>query len=241
MRFDMKPLRLSALTLGVLASGTVAASAALLDFTDPATFTTATASSATGMIDGIGFTITASEPALTYNLDTGPGAIGPLAGIGDGIGIGDDEVSNGQMLTIAFDQTVRVTGAYFLDLFRATEDPADSDGDSEAVYVFLGDPATYDSPDLDFRSFYPEEAYSFGAPGFASDTFSFDRNIFSFLPDNFDDDDFAGPESVNDFALAGLEIAPIVPTVPLPAASLLLGSALLGAGVALRRHKAARH
>lgn len=236
----MKPFSLSALTLGAIAAGTVTASAALLDFTDPTTLTTQTAALAAGTVEGVGFSITANEPALTYNYGSGPGPIGPLAGIGDGIGIGDDEVSDGQMLTIAFDQTVRVTGAYFLDLFRATEDPLDSDGDSEGVYVFLGDPATYDSPDLNFRSFYPEEAYSFGRPGYASDTFSFDQSIFSFLTDNFDDDDFAGPESVNDFALAGLEVSAIMAPVPLPATSLLLGTALVGAGAMLRRRRAAR-
>ena len=91
--------------------------------------------SVTGSIDGIGYMIAAS-PGQTVNFARGgPGATGILAGDNDGIGVRDDEIGGGEYVTITFDRNVKLTAAYFLDLFKSCDGSS-----SETAYVLPARP-----------------------------------------------------------------------------------------------------
>lgn len=216
MKFTMK--------MGAIAAAAtiaaVPASAALLDFTDPAAGVLVDASTYTGTISGLGFTVTSNPAGL--NLDQsfdGTGSISPLAGVNDGFGIGDDEATTGgdpfQVVTITFEDVVTITTAYFLDVFSAN--------DGESARILVGSTAT------DETVFTAEAPGVVGNGGFTSVSGTFTGTTFSF---------FAGPgqdDGSADISLAALEVN----VVPLPAGLLLLGTALGGLGIARRRKKSA--
>ena len=194
------------------------ASAAILDFTKDG--------SLTGTFRGIGYTVTGAPYAANQNQEFDGDAsdvLAPLALENDGIGIGagrgtsPDEIAFAELLTITFDSAVKLTGAYFLDLFEA------QGGDSEEVAIITGDGV---AGELTFDAFqvYPGTGYAEGT--FENALFG---TVFTFTaaPTN---DGVAEP----DYALAGLQIAPI----PLPAGALLLGTGLAAFGAAKRRKKA---
>jgi hypothetical protein len=152
---------------------------------------------------------------------------------GDGIGIGDDEVSwktSGfdELLEVQFDSAVTVTEISFLDLFNEGTGREIAfwyyNGDSSAI-SFLEAPLTNDS--------WPA-TNGFGATTGLSVT---DVTSITFLVD------CAGNNcAANDYALAGIKtVGPDsdVSEVPLPAAAWLFGSGLIGlAGIARRRKSA---
>ncbi|MBM9595575.1 VPLPA-CTERM sorting domain-containing protein [Roseitranquillus sediminis] len=188
------------------------ASAAILDFT--------AAGSLTGTFQGVGYTVTGSPRAANQrqNFDGDASLVlAPLALEKDGIGVGDDEISFGEIVTITFDRTVTIRDIYFLDLF---ESPSTRE---EEVAIVTGD----DVPGvLTFGAFerYPGTGYAEAslAGGLRGSVFTFTSS--------FTNDSVGRP----DYALAGLNLAPI----PLPAGGLLLVSGLALAGGIARRRKA---
>ena len=198
--------------------GATAANAALIDFTDYGDYviTPANVASGAGVGAGVTWTLTGSGPL--NNSEAGPGPIGPLAGQNDGIGIIDDEISSGkkgsETANLTFSQSVTVVGLYFLDLFRANKG---SVYEQAAVSVDGG-------PAILFKALVP---FSNGI-GYAAYT-GLSLTGTSFVFSELGNDNVG----VGDYALAGVEIAPI----PLPAGILLLGGALLGLGALGRRRK----
>ncbi|MEP2473676.1 MULTISPECIES: VPLPA-CTERM sorting domain-containing protein [Rhodobacterales] len=216
-----KVFNLIAASTLALGAGTVGASAALLDFTSTASYDVQSDALASGTINGIGWTLTPSGGDLTFTTP-GPGSIGDLVGDNDGIGVDDDEItlSPAESVTLTFDKAIRVTGLYFLDLFissdgAVTESAVVSSNGSAILELF----ATENEPGFGLGDFTE----------LAGDFVSFTGTSFTFTVGN--DNDNVGKA---DFALAGIEIAPI----PLPAGILLLGTALGGLGIARRRKKA---
>ncbi len=215
MNFKTRTLAAAA---AVALCGVSAANAALIDFTDKKVV----AGISGNMLTGPGWTLTGS-PA-TLNLVNGPqppGAIGPLKGQTDGIGIKDDEITYPrESLTLTFDNTVKLTGLYFLDLFF---------GAAGTEYAQL-------TVDGVFQGSGAAQQYNPGAgntnPGYAAFTgLSFIGKAFTFTvgPTN----DLFGNDKP-DYALAGVEVS----AVPLPAGALLLGTALAGVGFFRRRRAA---
>ena len=199
-------IRTSALAIAGFVAGTAAASAATIDFTDTATFSSRSAASATGSVGGLNFTLTGSSNRLTYQ--------------DDGVGLGDDEIGRSEYVTVTFDRTVRLTSVSFMDLFRS------GNGSSESASIYSGAPPTGTNY---LGSFDATELYRAGGAGAGTFAVNFTGTSFTF-------DAGAGNDGVGvgDFALAGLELDGLVP-VPLPAGALLLGTALFGFGVVRRK------
>lgn len=101
----------------------VAAQAAYIDFTDRSWQTAINAGSGTtATIDNV--TLAASTGYLTFNAYDNAGCIAGqpdngLACFGDGIGIRDDEITQGgfQQITVSFKEAVNITNIFLLDLF----------------------------------------------------------------------------------------------------------------------------
>ena len=199
-----------------------AAQAVTLDFTTLSTFDMRSSAQASGAAGaGNAFTVTGSGGKLTYNVSTGPGAVGGLAGETDGLGIRDDEVGAGEYITVTFDKAVRLTSASFLDMFFAPQAV-----DQESAWVYAGTPPEASGT---IAAVDASELFRPGGAGFQSVSFSAIGRVFSFDAGDGNDD-----QGIGDFALAGLTFEDIAP-VPLPAGGVLLGTALLGFGLARRR------
>ena len=86
----------------------------------------------TGSVDGIGFTLTSLGGVIEFEKDSGydgTSTNGCQSGTGDlecnktgggrsgdGVGIGNDEITEGQTLFLSFDKAVRINRLEFLDL-----------------------------------------------------------------------------------------------------------------------------
>lgn len=217
-------LKVSGIAAGILAGVAVPASAALLDFTnlsgDGSPYATMDGAMATGSIDGIGWTLTPGGGQLSFNGGAdAPGSVPPLAGEGDGIGVGNDEIGPGEWVTIAFDEAVHLTGVHLLDHFIAQ-----SGQDMEIAGAFMGMTPTGPAQQIAAQMTIGD-APTFGT-GYAFGETDLTGTSFSFALFGGNDD-----LGVGDFALAGLEVA----AVPVPAAGLMLVAALGGLGWARRR------
>lgn len=205
--------------LPALLLSTVSVAAATVDFTTNSLVSTATGFS--GSTGGLTYTLDGSPNAANKG-DSVPGsasdelAAAGLAGDFDGIGIVDDEVGQQEFLTLTFNKKVKLTAAYFLDLFISKDDASEF----ETARITDGDSLQ----DFDAYNVYPQNG-GFGA--FA--TVGLVGTTFLFFDSSGNDD-----IGVGDYALAGLDVAPI----PLPAGFLLLGTAVGGLGLARRRKKA---
>ena len=208
------------LIAGFIVAGMSAASASaatIIDFTDTGTWvdgsSTEVITGSTVSLSAVGGNITVNDGAIP-GIDTSPLT---LAKAGDGLGIGDDEITNpAQALTVSFSGPgLRVNGIAFLDLFIA------SDGSELEI-------ARVDFSDGSFLEF---DAVDAGNGGFGFFAFA-PREVTSLTVTALSSNDKrANP----DLALAAISVAPI----PLPAAGWLFVSALAGMGVLSRRRKAA--
>ncbi|MEM7709808.1 MAG: VPLPA-CTERM sorting domain-containing protein [Pseudomonadota bacterium] len=215
----MKTLKNFGLAAALTMGSTISAQAGLIDFTDPSAYSIGGASGSGTSDGGIDFSLSAVGGSFN-NSEAGPGPVGPLLGAVDGLGIGDDEITNGdQSVTVSFDETVTISSLFFLDLFGELFVDGTSD-EGVTVTTLEGDTSDFMAQTLN-----QDGTVGFGAftgLGLTSTSFT-----FAPMPSN---DAFGAP----DFALAGITVAPI----PLPAGILLLGGALAGLGFARRAKKA---
>jgi hypothetical protein len=239
----MRKIETLALAASLSVAGAFAANAALLDFTDLNTFTGSNAISAdeTGasgyLTSNVTWTLTPSTTPMRYNFAAGNGVFSGfddgfdgvakpdanLAFDGDGIGITNDEISNkGQeSLTLSFSKAVKITGFHFLDLFFGIPSDKTKVG-YESVTVF--DTVT-NAVIGTFVSNQALEENAIGGYRFAALGEAWVGKSLTFRTSGSRDD------SDIDFALAAVNVAP----VPVPAAGLLLLTAVGGLAAARRR------
>jgi len=229
-----RALALAAAVGAVAAAGS--AGAATLDFTDRGQWN-GSSGGATSSVDYGWFTAAiATDPVqsatFTENFD-GPQSSsycqangGPLACQSDGLGIVDDEISAGQSVTVTFSRALQVVGLHFLDLFTSSRGTEEAwltlNGNDSVIHTFLGTETLRASS------------------GIAGDTrpgrLPLRRGDFRGVTSmTFFGPSIVGDNGDNDYALAGIQVAPI----PLPAAGWLLLGALgaLGGVAAKRRRK----
>lgn len=202
--YSRKSFRLFWLMLLALMAFTTPAKAQLIDFTSLAWHnavnigggTTATLGGVTLTATGGTFTINNSSSEISGCAGGQPG--NGLSCAGDGIGINNDEITEGgqQGITITFDTVVDVNDILLLDLFGSEQ--------TGEIAIINGTP--YEPPPG--NGGFPG---GFFATGFAANGIT---EIF--LTGNLD--------YFSDYALAGIDVTP----VPLPAAMFLFASALLG-------------
>lgn len=210
----MKPLAMAA---GLFLGGSVAVSAAVLDFTDDDVMLSGTFQGANYVVTGL-----PDAPNRRQRFDGDASLVSANLDLeNDGIGITDDEVSYldtfSESITVTFDRDVTLIGVHFLDLF---EDPGD---DSEEVAILTVDGV---GVTLTFGALQPKTGNNPGYAFGSVDSITGREFIFTAGETN---DQFAEP----DYSLAALQIAPI----PVPAAGLLLLGGLGALGVAKRRKR----
>ena len=159
-------------------------------------------------VAGIGnLTLSSTGGDMTFNAGDNGGCIAGqgshgLACDGDGIGIGNDEITElgntraAQTITISFDNAVNITNLFLLDLFGSER--------SGEVAIIDGNPYQAPVGNLGIAGGFFATGYT--GLGITEIILSGNRDFFS------------------DYAVAGIEVSP----VPLPGAVFLFGSALLG-------------
>ena len=198
------------LLMGLLVAGMASmAQALLIDFTST-TWQNISGVTASRVIDGINVTLDTPTGNLTWNSEHGDisSSIG-LAGIGDGIGVSDDEISLNQALTVSFSHDIIINEIYFLDLFKSNSEY------EHAQYMLENDVWTNVDGTTNPYGFI---SITTGSTSFVS-WVQFETNDST---------------SISDFAVAGLDVSPI----PEPATMLLFGTGIAGlVGSRLRRKK----
>jgi len=235
----MNPLRSFLLPAGLLVGILCnSVSAAYLDFTDDSLSLSSITDGYSGSIDGVGFTLTSTNPAVV-KLDSDGGydgsssapcqAGGPLKCDKDGVGINNDEISglnesSGQILTLEFATAVSISSFDFLDLYR--NPGAGSQAREQArVTIDGGTPYTRDALGISGDGGYARlDLLAYGGPVLGKKI-----EFTAFQGTNLQDD------ADNDYALAALTVS----AVPVPAAVWLFGTALAGLIGFSKRRKAA--
>ena len=231
----MKSIKTFALAATVAMGSTVAAQAALVDFTNPSTYTLSGTTGSGTSVDGtLGFTLSSMGGGnITNNevADYEADRVSPLSGQVDGLGIespnSNDEITYPlEALTVTFDRAVTISRLYFLDLFGVRPGVAEDEDDESAVVTTDGGMS---------EEFFAQTLNQDGTVGFGDFMTNLTGTSFTFTA-GLQNDAFAFP----DFALAGFEVTEVpVSPVPVPAGILLLGGALGGLGLARRKNKAA--
>jgi hypothetical protein len=181
---------------------------------------------------GSGITLSSSGGNLTFNSSDGAAGCGntPNVGLGstgldctgDGISIGNDEITEGgdQILTVTFNNLVNIHEIHFLDLFA----PASEDPGEKAIIEWSGggsyEAHAIDGPFNDGGYWEVTEGPSVYDSGLAMSA------INSFTLTGFDD-------GFSDYALARIEYS----VVPIPATFWMFGTALIGFVAFSRRTK----
>ena len=200
--------RILTVAIGVAAAAT-AANAALLDFTD--TSGAGAPGTMSGDYEGTSYSLSASGP-IWFNPVQDGATCAVLACIGDGLGVGDDEVSapyfflTGDVLRIDFGTAIEIDGVYLLDLYSSYDGV-----ERELARV------TYNGGSVDI---FADPAETPGDSGFLAFLFT--------MPITTNYLEFTAPQHAltraelgrNDFAVAG------VLATPLPAALPLFGTGL---------------
>lgn len=230
----MKYLKTFAFSAVAALGTTVAAQAALIDFTDPSSYTLSGSTGSGTSLDGsISFTLSSVGGKLTNSevADYSQDRVAPLKGEVDGLGIGrglsaDEITFPNESLTISFDRAVRISRLFFLDLFGTIPGGMAMETDENVdVTSSTGQMANFRAQTLNQD----------GTVGFGDFATDLTGTSFTFVA-GAENDAFTFP----DFAMAGLDVSEIgVSEVPLPAGILLLGGALGGLGLARRKKKAA--
>jgi hypothetical protein len=195
---------------------TVAAAApkaATLDFTDP---DGAGGGAESGTFAGTTYELSATGGDITFNGAPVGSTCSVLVCGGDGLGVGDDEVSglgveSGETLTIEFGSELTIDTIYLLDLFTSV----DGTENEQAVILYDGGSVVVDAD--------PDETPN-GDSGFR--IFTFDNPVktgyLTFTA--YSGGDVNDQLGVNDYAVAGIS------AVPLPAALPLFLTMLAGMG-----------
>lgn len=210
MHVSAKLIRLFA-AMGCMTAVAATANAAILDFTD----TSGAGNGATsGNFAGTTYQLSTDDGTITFNgtQDGSTCDTAVLACTGDGVGIGDDEVSavavgDDQELTITFGNTLTLDAIYLLDLFTSTN----GNEYEQATVTYDGGTVVIDAD--------PDERPN-GDSGYRA--FKFTNPIMtSFLTFSAPTDgSFNDQLGVNDYAVAGIS------AVPLPAALPIFGTGL---------------
>ena len=228
----MKSIKTFALAATVAMGSTVAAQAALIDFTNPSTYTlTGSTGSGTSTDGTLAFTLSAVGGNITNSevADYDADRVSPLSGQVDGLGVGSglsaDEITFPlESLTVSFDRAVTISRLFFLDLFGTRPGEFATETDENA---------TVTSDTGASANFRAQTLNQDGTVGFGDFMTELTGTSFTFIAGE-ENDSMTFP----DFALAGLEVTEVAP-IPLPAGILLLGGALGGLGLARRKNKAA--
>lgn len=181
---------------------TAIAQAAVLDFTN--TSGAGTPGKTSGSFKGTTYSLSSTGGGITFNGTHSGGTCAMLNCGGDGLGVGDDEISarGGQSIRIDFGKALRIDKIFLLDLFATPGgSPAEQaivsyDGGSVAIDA---DPGETPGGDSGLRIF------AFNAP-ILTDYLEFRASDIFGLNDG---------RGVNDFALAGISAVPIPAALPL--------------------------
>lgn len=198
----MSRLTARAVSLAALIAAPLPASALTVDFTEAGLFNVD--ATETYDLDGNDVTVSlSSNGTLTFTAFDGDNSVADLAFDYDGVGVGDDEITNGgEEVTVSFSVPVLVRAFSFLDLYRAQNDQ-----DYEVALVYLNGDLVHS---FDASVFFQQEGGFLFA---AVDPLMADELVFRAASGNDD-------VGQADYALAALDIAP----VPLPAALPLFAS-----------------
>lgn len=221
----MRPVSIFCLSAFLFASAIAPASALIVDFTDSGAYgpgnSAAELSETYGLADGpVTVSLLPNDGSLSFTAFDGNASVNSnLAFDYDGIGIGDDEITNNngaqEAVTVNFSRTVKILGFYFLDLYAAV-----GIADAEVAEVYRdGALVGLFTADLLFQQL---GGYKHAI-------------INPILADSLVFRAATGNDNVGlaDYALAGIDIAP----VPIPAALPLFLTGLAGLGYLGRRKK----
>ena len=232
-------LNLAAGAMLAVGAGGAAHAATIIDFTDPTQFSNGDLSQSYN-IGGTNIDVTLSSPqGVSFGSVGAVGGDCPsiLACGQDGVGAGgDDEISGpgifsfilgeGESVSVTFSQAVNVTALYFLDLFQGSGFLGGAE--TAEVELLLNGSSVYST------SVDADPLQGSGTVGFQSEAVgSITADVIRFTAAAGLGDGGAFIFSNSDYAVAGIEVAP----VPLPAALPLFAAAVGTLAVVSRRRR----